>query len=239
MIFENLEPITREEKDINWDKLRYGEIANNFIFNFTDYLIWQRDKANREPIRNYEFTFRSSVEHFYPQHPFSAGVKPLNPKELHSFGNLCLISHEKNSRLSNFSAESKKKEFYAKGLAIDSPKQYLMMLESHWGVDQINAHNEAMIALLKANMNSDYQQNRTETQAARWLREYRYNHPTNLSRVLLGFADYAKPESNDRYQLFDFEYARKHEAFQKFEAYVNDYQPKSMQAVIDSQLANE
>ena len=238
MIFENLQPIKRGEKEINWDKLRYGEIANNFVFNFTDYLIWLRDKQKDTKVSNYEFTFRSSVEHFYPQTPLSDDIKVIDEKHLHSFGNLCLITHEKNSRLSNFSAQSKK-EFYAQSLAIDSPKQYLMMEPKQWGIPEITAHNDAMLSLLKANMDSDYQKNRTEPQAARWFREYRHNHPATLSRSLLGFGDYAKSESHDRYQLFHFDTARTHDVFQKFASFVDEHQPKTLQQVIDYHLNNE
>ncbi|WP_151711112.1 GmrSD restriction endonuclease domain-containing protein [Acinetobacter brisouii] len=54
--------------------------------------------------------FRSSVEHFYPQHPIE-GHTALSKNSLNSFGNLCLISHSKNSRLSNFQPNAKQEHF--------------------------------------------------------------------------------------------------------------------------------
>ena len=84
--------------------LMYGYIKNNFVFNYLDYLIWQ-DKFNKsdesnQAINQFEFSFRSSVEHFYSQNP--DGYPPLDKDDgLDSFGNLCLITHSQNSSFSN------------------------------------------------------------------------------------------------------------------------------------------
>ncbi len=110
-------------------RLTYGNIKNNLVFNFLDYLLWVERKNTDSTINSYEFTFRSSVEHYYPQHPLK-GHASMPVKELNSFGNLCLISHSKNSRLSNFMPHTKKE--YYKNNAIDSIKQYLMMDDKRW-----------------------------------------------------------------------------------------------------------
>lgn len=108
-----------------WDEAKFGFgcIENNFVFNYLDYLLWRDYKGSEELIKKYEFTFRSSVEHFYPQHPME-NHDPLGAKFLHAFGNLCLISHSKNSKLSNYMPAAKKDHY--KG-SIDSIKQHLMM----------------------------------------------------------------------------------------------------------------
>ncbi|MGL6416698.1 GmrSD restriction endonuclease domain-containing protein [Aeromonas allosaccharophila] len=98
-------------------KLTYGQIANNFVFNFLDYLLWvlshnQDRRLDWEVFHRFEFTFRSSVEHFAPQHPIHNAHEVEN-ESLHSFGNLCLISHSKNSRLSNFQPQQKQEHFEA------------------------------------------------------------------------------------------------------------------------------
>lgn len=121
-------------------RLTFGNIENNLVFNFLDYLLWLEHRAS-EPVKSYEFTFRSSVEHYYPQHPLDGQVQ-LDADTLNSFGNLCLISHSKNSRLSNFMPAAKK-EFY-KNNAIDSVKQYLMMETESWDAGAIRAHAEQM-----------------------------------------------------------------------------------------------
>lgn len=125
-------------------RLTFGNIENNLIFNFLDYLLWLELGTN-DKFKSYEFTFRSSMEHYYPQHPLDGQVQ-LDADTLNSFGNLCLISHSKNSRLSNFMPAAKK-EFY-KNNTIDSVKQYLMMEIESWDADAIRAHSEQMTNVL-------------------------------------------------------------------------------------------
>ena len=92
--------------------LNYGTIENNLVFNYLDYLLWCEGVNNSvgDVVTQFEFTFRSSVEHFYPQHPLD-GHRKLTPEYLHSFGNLCLISHSKNSKLSNLQPTAKRDHF--------------------------------------------------------------------------------------------------------------------------------
>ncbi len=131
-------------------KLRFGNIENNLVFNFLDYLLWVKGKGTNSTISTYEFTFRSSVEHYYPQKPMP-GHDVLEPEVLNDFGNLCLISHSKNSRLSNFMPEAKK-EYYSNN-AIDSIKQYRMMTEEGWGADRILEHGIAVKTELTSSLN--------------------------------------------------------------------------------------
>lgn len=73
---------------------------------------------------------------------------------LHKFDNLCLISHSKNSRLNNFPPEAKRAHFSAniKNNSIDSLKLYEMIkltqTNGDWGVDQIENHEQKMLAIL-------------------------------------------------------------------------------------------
>jgi hypothetical protein len=138
--------------DVDWirlaPQLTFGALQNNLIFNFLDYLLWVEHQAD-DKICNYEFTFRSSVEHYYPQTPLP-GQPDLDPVVLNSFGNLCLISHSKNSRLSNFMPKQKA-EYYANN-TIDSIKQYLMMKLPSWGVDEIATHYKVMTQVLESSL---------------------------------------------------------------------------------------
>lgn len=86
-------------QSINDKFLRYGQIRNNFIFNYLDYLIWQDKGGAKGKYQDFEFSFRSSVEHFYPQTP--DGIDGMTKYDLDSFGNLCLITHSQNSSFSN------------------------------------------------------------------------------------------------------------------------------------------
>lgn len=152
---------------INDGLLVYGEIRNNLVFNYIDYLLWSNQyneifpnddafedgysKENYEVARkNFVFSFRSSVEHYYPQNPVD-GIKKLDDKDLHSFGNLCLVSHEQNSRLGNVTPRAKS-DYYKdkfKNKKIDSMKQYLMMSYSKWDETSIADHDRKMYNLLK------------------------------------------------------------------------------------------
>lgn len=125
-------------------RLTFGNIENNLVFNFLDYLFWLEHRSE-DSVRSYEFTFRSSVEHYYPQNPLG-GQPRLDADTLNSFGNLCLISHSKNSRLSNF-MPSAKKEFY-KNNTIDSIKQHLMMKTEPWDANAIRVHSVQMSNVL-------------------------------------------------------------------------------------------
>lgn len=156
MIFDKEDeyaPTNLEMKDIDDSKLRFNHIENNFVFNYLDYLLWLQGKNESSVIKAFEFTFRSSVEHFYPQHPMD-GHRVLDVENLHKFGNLCLISHSKNSRLNNFPPKAKLAHFSVdiKSNSIDSLKLYEMIkltqTDGDWGVDQIEKHEQEMLAVL-------------------------------------------------------------------------------------------
>ncbi len=142
------------------ERLRYGRIANNLVFNYLDYLLWCDGMENSKDavINQFEFTFRSSVEHFYPQHPVSR--EEMEDEHLHSFGNLCLISHSKNSKLSNILPSAKCDHFKTAidTKNIDSLKLYEMIQitkkSSEWDVKQISEHEQKMIERLKKDLAS-------------------------------------------------------------------------------------
>ena len=129
----------------NWDD---GINVPNFVFNRLDYQLWTKYK-NTYP--QFRFTFRSSVEHHYPQHPSEEhGLDRLEKKTLDNFGNLYLLSQSKNSRLGNLPPEAKL-TYYPNG-DYDSLKQALMMEKTkelnNWKAEEILKHGEDMWALL-------------------------------------------------------------------------------------------
>ncbi|WP_027994445.1 HNH endonuclease family protein [Simplicispira psychrophila] len=87
-------------------KLCYGSVRL-IDFNFLDYLLWlQGDVAGG---KDFAFTSsRRSVEHLHPQTPLAGVIPwPEQQQQLHTFGNLCLVSHAMNSRLGNAVPEGK------------------------------------------------------------------------------------------------------------------------------------
>jgi len=233
MIYENLNPTKRKIDKLDLNKLRYGSIENNLVFNFLDYLLWIHLKGTEKDSRvnSFEYTFRSSVEHYYPQTPINNIVDAIEDSFLHSFGNLCLISHEKNSRLNNHSPMAKK-DHYGKSPTLDSLKQFLMMKKNHWTTDEIETHNEAMIEVFCNNLNSDFKLNGEISIAQKWFKEFQVKDKVLLIRTLLCFGDVSKHINGDKFNLFDFDYIRGHETFQKFEQYVTEKSPKNLSDII-------
>jgi hypothetical protein len=130
--------------NIDKAKLDRGVFVENFIFNYLDYLLWDKDKTKYS---SFEFTFRSSVEHYYPRHPME-GFPVLEENVLDCFGNLCLISSGRNSKLSNYMPQAKK-EHYRANPSVESIKQRIMMEEYEgWGKDEIEKHGEEMKKIL-------------------------------------------------------------------------------------------
>lgn len=144
---------------IDQSKLSFGNIENNFVFNYLDFLIYcDAENSNDKVIKNFKFTQRSSVEHFYAQQIEGERDK-LDHENLHRFGNLCLISSSKNSSIGNRLPSAKRDYFMPeirKG-KIDTLKLYLMIQtleeEKVWKKEQILDHEKKMLDLFEL----DYQ----------------------------------------------------------------------------------
>lgn len=91
-----------------------GVDTPHIVFNYLDYLIWY---YNRKMYDDFNFEFRNSVEHWYPQNPSEGTFEQWNDG-MDQFGNLCIIQRNVNSKFSNMSPEAKKstfKDMIAKG----------------------------------------------------------------------------------------------------------------------------
>ena len=118
---------------------------DRIVFTYLDYIL-DRDK---HPIQNFQFQFRTSIEHFYPQHPIEK--EKWNEKPLNSFGNLALITVSSNSKFSNLDPQSKVASY--PDTILQSPKLQLMqekMKENGnvWDEELVDKHKEEMISLL-------------------------------------------------------------------------------------------
>lgn len=76
-----------------------GVDTPHIVFNYLDYLLW-RDGQDKD----FEFEFRNSVEHWYPQNPENKD----HWDNVDMFGNLCIIQRHINSKFSNLTPEAKK-----------------------------------------------------------------------------------------------------------------------------------
>ncbi len=129
IIFKNNGVPQNNEDAIDWtninvdnseDTTMAGEKVENFVFNFYDYILWKEQKT-----ADFEFSYRTSVEHFYPQHPIDN--KMMDKTHLHSFGNLCLVSNSMNSKFSNSLPAAKYSNF---GTDNEQNKTYSIKLQN-------------------------------------------------------------------------------------------------------------
>ncbi len=137
IIYTNSGTTKNTENDIDLTKLDQGTSVENFVFNYLDFLLWQEQHDD-----NFKFTFRSSVEHYYPQNPLE-GLEPLGQINVDKFGNLCLISNNTNSRLWNLPPDGKKSYFLNTNI-YESLKQKIMLREPKWTLTEIEKHGKEM-----------------------------------------------------------------------------------------------
>lgn len=127
-----------EMEKVKEDKLRAGTAIENFLFNLYDYILCYDKTVNtaiegefRQSVKGsigeqFVFTYRTSVEHFYPQNPVNNQF--IDTKEvLHCFGNLCLISRNSNSLFSNDMPVAKVANYRKTANATASMKLLYMM----------------------------------------------------------------------------------------------------------------
>lgn len=137
IIYTNSGTTKNTENDIDLTKLDQGTSVENFVFNYLDFLLWQDQNDD-----NFKFTFRSSVEHYYPQNPLE-GLEPLGQTNVDKFGNLCLISNNTNSRLWNLPPDGKK-SYFLNTNTYESLKQKIMLREPKWTLTEIEKHGKEM-----------------------------------------------------------------------------------------------
>ena len=132
--------------------LTYQKISN-FCLNYLDYLLLKKEKGS--PTKFY-FSYKDSIEHFYPQNP-KVG-EPLPEQVLDSLGNLGLLNQSENSSLTNdmpiqkanWLDEHKKVPI---SLKLELMMQVAKKKGSEWNEDSIEKHQHDMIELLLEDLN--------------------------------------------------------------------------------------
>ena len=156
------------------DKLNYPNVSY-FMLNYVDYCLWYQwketgqDKDKRDeffkkyaPNQNssakelkkafdkFVFMHRSSIEHCYPRNPEDV-AKKVELDKLNQLGNLCLVSHSENSRLSNRMPERKREKVIARlnsGRCTQSLSQLIMLMHETWEVSQIDIYTGKLTELI-------------------------------------------------------------------------------------------
>ncbi|MFA9212401.1 MAG: DUF262 domain-containing protein [Candidatus Methylacidiphilales bacterium] len=161
-----------QKRTIEKEWFNYGVGINNYIFNFTDFLLWKayndevknktsfenmlfnRISKQRKHFSNFRFTQRSSIEHIHPQ----SKVFELNDESeekrnirLNNFGNLCLISRSTNSKYNDYNFNAKKEQF-EKRTSTESLKQVIIFSYNSWNSEQINEHEKEIQELIYQNI---------------------------------------------------------------------------------------
>ncbi len=139
IIYKNGGIAQNQVQDLDTSLLDQGTAVENFVFNYLDFILWDNKATDHQ---KFDFSFRSSVEHYYPQNPISGDKDKLEQAICDQFGNLCLISNSKNSKLSNYLPEAKKDHY--RNVGADSLKQRKMMESEFWGSDEISQHGKEM-----------------------------------------------------------------------------------------------
>lgn len=134
----------------NFGAFDKGTAVPNFIFNLLDYKLWEKEKGEAK-YKDFEFTYRDSVEHFYPQNPI--GGKPV--ENVDSFGNLCLITSDMNSRLNNL-LPSAKRDIWNASKSQPSIKLSKMLETEKWDEEAIEVHKKKMLNVLFDKVTSEH-----------------------------------------------------------------------------------
>lgn len=150
IIYKNNVRPSHKTSDVVWNNLNRGCDVENFVFNYYDFLVWNDEPSK---YRDFEFTYRTSVEHFYPQHPIEPFEPLTDETGLNDFGNLCLISRGMNSKFSNSMPKAKYDNFgRIKGVELSIKLQQMFDIIIHdgdWGTPQIIGFTEKSFDLIK------------------------------------------------------------------------------------------
>lgn len=139
---------------------KYHEVRGfgfeRIVFTYLDYVLF-RDR-NKIPfmkdfrLNDYQFMYRTSIEHFFPQHPLNGSDwKEEKDDPLNSFGNLALITVSANSKFTNLNPSSKIKEHM--DIIKQSPKLMWMktLMEKNnneWTPKLVFDHEKEMFKIL-------------------------------------------------------------------------------------------
>ena len=145
-------------KDVS--EMTYDKGIDRYWFWRLDYYLWERkedyfdSEEDRQIVDEYVFRANRSIEHLHPQHQENNDV--WNDDDIHSFGNLAMISQSFNSQQSDDPVTVKFARIMdqAHNHALQSIKMYLMYLDaekspSGWKVDIKNNHQTKMYELLE------------------------------------------------------------------------------------------
>ncbi|TGL06709.1 DUF262 domain-containing protein [Leptospira bouyouniensis] len=131
-----------------------GFAIERIVFTYLDYLLY-RDGNTKYDIKklseDWQFQFRNSIEHFYPQNP--SELEKWEKPHLDCFGNLALITTSDNSKFSNVTPLAKVDTY--KSIIDQSLKLMIMakmVKDNHsWTKEMVELHKDEMFEILAGN----------------------------------------------------------------------------------------
>lgn len=141
-------------------ELSYKDVDRYWFWRL-DYYLWERqddyfkDAEEKEVVNEYVFRANRSIEHLHPQH--QEHNAEWEDSDVHSFGNLAMISQSFNSEQSDDPVTVKFARILdqASNHNLQSIKMYKMYLEAEktpggWTVEKMHKHRDEMYELLKS-----------------------------------------------------------------------------------------
>lgn len=126
------------------------------VFTYLDYLLYKNGysylgKEIIPPLYDeWQFQFRSSIEHFQPQNPVEG--ESWEADDLDGFGNLALITVSGNSKFSNLPPEGKITSYPSiieQSLKLKIMKELVNFDDEKWTEEKARKHKEEMFRVLK------------------------------------------------------------------------------------------
>ncbi|PEL08417.1 DUF262 domain-containing protein [Bacillus sp. AFS017336] len=127
------------------------------VFTYLDYLLYKDgysylDKTIIPPMReDWQFQFRTSIEHFQPQHLVEG--ENWKSDDLDGFGNLALITVSGNSKFSNLPPAGKISSYPSiieQSLKLKIMKELVNLDDEKWTEEKASKHKEEMFRILKS-----------------------------------------------------------------------------------------
>lgn len=134
---------------------RKGFGFERIVFCYLDYLIYRDGYSydGKEIIssmqEDWQFQFRSSVEHFYPQHPVEG--EQWEEDDLNGFGNLALITISGNSKFSNLPPVGKINSYPSvikQSLKLKIMEKMTKLGDGKWTEAKSGIHKDEMFSIL-------------------------------------------------------------------------------------------
>lgn len=107
--------------------------------------------VNLKNLQEWEFKFRNSIEHFYPQNPSKDSIERMDDETLNSFGNLALVTTSGNSQFSNLAPSAKltmRPNIITQSLKLILMSEYIKGNSLDEYREAIKRHGEKMLDIL-------------------------------------------------------------------------------------------